>query len=131
MDVFNIDLSTVKRVETNDDTPKQLSISDIKVGDKIIARGYIQDKNLNDVEDIISFSYVQATTTATSTATTTDATSTNMIDAVVNTVSNTFQNIVNAVTGASSTPDTSSSTQPPVPVSPDVTLPSVDNASST
>ena len=31
VDVFNIDLSTVKRVETNDDTPKQLSISDIKV----------------------------------------------------------------------------------------------------
>lgn len=72
VDVFNVYLTDVKDVSTNDDQPIKINISDIKIGDKIIARGYIDNNNLNAF-DIISFSYVEpvidlsATTTATTT----------------------------------------------------------------
>lgn len=77
IDTFYADVTNVKTVLTNDDPPLALSLSDIKVGDTIIARGTIEGSKIN-VQDIISFSYVQSTsTTATSTmATSTDVTST-------------------------------------------------------
>lgn len=94
VDIFNVDLRHVKTVETNDDTPLQLTLTDIVAGDKIITRGIIDGNNL-DAQGVISFSYVKllaTTTIATSSdkvATTTEATTTDKV----------------ATTEATSTPD--------------------------
>lgn len=104
VDVFNIDLSTVKKVETNDDVPVSLSVSDIKVGDKIIARGIIHGKNLDNVENIISFSFTpvkEKVEVATTTATTTEV--------VASTTATTTEVLVASSTEATTT-DISSST---------------------
>ncbi|MEI6304524.1 MAG: hypothetical protein WCP09_00690 [Candidatus Taylorbacteria bacterium] len=77
VDVFQVDTSKIEKVETNDDSPVSISITDIKVGDKIIARGIINGNRLA-AYNVISFSYIKtaeievasspATTTATTTA---------------------------------------------------------------
>jgi len=115
VDIFIIDLSTVKKVETNTDTPVILSISDISVGDRIIARGYIHGKNLDNVEDIISFSATSskikidvATSTATTTldlaSTTATSTATTTLDITSSSTATTTDSTSSPQADASSTP---------------------------
>jgi hypothetical protein len=76
---YTFDVSTLEKIETNEYIP--LQFSDIKVGDKIIVQG-ILDNNTTIAHRIVSFTSVTtplATTTATTTpiaATTTDIIST-------------------------------------------------------
>ena len=76
IDIFYADLTNLKTIKTNEDNPADLALSDINVGDTIIARGLIEGSKI-DVEDIISFSATSSKTLlpeATSTATTTEET---------------------------------------------------------
>ena len=112
VDLFNVNLQNTKTVETNDDKPLPIALSDIKAGDKIIARGIIDGSNLSAV-DVISFTYtpvvISTTTIATSTiATSTTDSSTSTPDVVVSPTS----------TDASSTTPSGQSPPPPPAVQP-------------
>ena len=113
VDIFNVDLTNVKTVETNDDNPISLSVTDINAGDKIIARGIIDGDNL-DAHDIISFSYVKVTATTTEAsstdATTTEATSTTPVEATSTSVEATSTSVEASSTDSISTATTTEAT---------------------
>lgn len=115
-----LDISNVSKIETKDYHP--LSISDIKIGDKIIVQGALVSNGI-EVRRIISFGpspvnlVATSTTLASTTATSTDATSTSIIDTVTNAVSNvvdvvkdTTQNIIDSITGTSTSTTTDEAT---------------------
>jgi hypothetical protein len=100
VDIFNVNLINLQKIETNTDNPVTLLLSDINIGDTIIAKGYIEGDNL-DAYEITSFSATSSKTiiveVATSTATTTDATASSTDE-------------TSTTTEATSTPETDSET---------------------
>ena len=128
VDVFNVDLRHVKTVETNDDIPTPLALTDIVAGDKVIARGIIIGSNL-DAQDVISFSYVKpvaTTTEATSTeATSTEATTT---EATSTSANATTTPDTTATSTATSTDEVATTTEA---TTPDTTAASTDSSATT
>ena len=121
VDLFNVDLSNISQIETSSDKPVSLLLSDINVGDKIIAKGTISGSNLY-AQTIISFSATSskgvinvATSTATSTesiarttATSSATTATSTSDLIASTTATTTNS--NSTSSASSTDSVSTTT---------------------
>ncbi|MEI6478952.1 MAG: hypothetical protein WCO18_01525, partial [bacterium] len=102
IDVYMADLTNLKEVKTNDDVPVTLSVSDLKVGDTIIAKGMIDGSTIK-TDTIISFS--ASTTTPDLTATSTDATTTDATTTATSTTddTSTTTDSISTTTDATST----------------------------
>ena len=129
VDVFQVDTSKIEKVETNDDSPVSISIADIKVGDKIIARGIINGNRLA-AYNVISFSYIKpaeievSSLSAINTATTTVSENENTIATTTTTASSSTSE--DAIATSSSTTEISTTTDP-VPTEADANTKAVES----
>lgn len=151
---YTFDTGSIQKIETSDYLP--LQFSDIKLGDKIIVDGVVDNYKMiaqhivsftstPSVDNLASTTPEVATSTVVDTASSTASSSPSVIENVVNTIKDTAQNIIDSIIGttigtttpeATTTDETSTTTdqvETPatsteiLPVAPPTTPPSTDN----
>ena len=135
---YTFDTTNILKIETKNYVP--LSLSDLKVGDKIIVQG-LYENNQIQIRRVVSFGLETlklntATTTATTTedigttSTSTNATSTNLIDTIKDAVSNTISDVVDAIVGTSTGTSTNTESTSTATTTEATTTPQTDSTTS-
>ncbi len=104
--IYTLNTDTVVKIETRNYKP--LTLSDIKIGDKVVVQGMENEGNIT-IKRIISFGIATDIDTATSTATTSDETASTTDTAtstltIIDTIKDVVTGVIDVITG-STTPD--------------------------